>query len=404
MNRPINLSLITYIAYIMFWVYFPGMFLYNFFVSTGAISAVLPGGGAGFVTALIIPFFFLQYLYSKKFRLVFGRLEIVFLSIIIFSSFLAFVYFSIGIPSKVTFEMFYRTTTSILVLFAYFLAAYSLNLESIFFSKLLIISFLVLSALIIYNVNWDYGLLSISANYANDFNVGKDTKIASYQFYARIFAPLSILVICLSKSMIRKIFFVILAMTCMVFIGSRTEMILMFVVFPFYYLITNITRLSKMISVFSVLIVSSLFVLIFLDEVLDLLTVNSRLSSLIDLSSDTSLSERDIALQFSIREIKESPFFGSYGSYASYESLGFYPHNILSAWHNYGILGFTQYVALFFIFIFITLKKSISRITDIYSYAGIVILLFSFMALLVAKESSYPLLGLGVGLLSRSKK
>ena len=135
-----------------------------------------------------------------------------------------------------------------------------------------------------------------------------------------------------------------------------------------------------------------------------LLTVNSRLSSLIDLSSDTSLSERDRALQFSIREIKESPFFGSYGSYASYESLGFYPHNILSAWHNYGILGFTQYVALFFIFIFITLKKSISRITDIYSYAGIVILLFSFMALLVAKESSYPLLGLGVGLLSRSKK
>ena len=55
-------------------------------------------------------------------------------------------------------------------------------------------------------------------------------------------------------------------------------------------------------------------------------------------------------------------------------------------------------------FLFKTLKISLSRRINNYSRAGIAMLIFSFIALFVGKECTYPILGFGVGLLSRSNE
>jgi hypothetical protein len=404
MIKSVSFPLLTNLTYLMFWLYFPGLFLYNFLVSTGSIGAILPGGGAGFITALTLPVFFMQYLNSKRFTLVFSRLEIIFLSVIIFSLLASGIYLSLGIPKQLTLEMFSRSTGNLLVLLLYFLAAFSLNMNSNIFMNVIVISFLALSALIVFNVNWEYGLLSISAGYANQYNVDENASIATYQFYARLYAPLAILVISVMSSFIKKFLLIILSIICMVFIGARTEMILMILVFPLYYFIMNFAKASKILAMTSLFIISSGFIILFSDIFLDLFSFNNRFSTLYDLSSDGSLNERENALQFSIDEIQESLFFGNYGSYTSYGGLGYYPHNILSAWHNYGILGFTQYLILFCMFLFKTLKISLSRRCNNYSRAGIAMLIFSFIALFVAKECTYPILGFGVGLLSRSNE
>ena len=404
MIKSVCFPLLANLTYVMFWLYFPGLFLYNFLVSTGSIGAILPGGGAGFITALTLPVFFMQYLNSKRFILVFSRLEIIFLSIIIFSLLASAIYLSLGIPKQLTLEMFSRSTGNLLVLLLYFLAAFSLNMYSRIFMNVIVISFLVISALIVFNVNWEYGLLSISAGYANQYNVDENVTIATYQFYARLYAPLSILVISIMSSFFKKLLLIILSIFCMVFIGARTEMLLMILVFPLYYFIMNFARTSKILIMISFFVISIGFVVVFSDDFIGYISLNSRLSTLVELSSDGSLNERDKALQFSIGEIIESPFFGNYGSYTSYGGLGYYPHNILSAWHNYGILGFSQYLILFCMFLFKTLKISLSRRINNYSRAGIAMLIFSFIALFVAKECTYPILGFGIGLLSRSNE
>lgn len=404
MIKSVSFPLLANLTYVMFWLYFPGLFLYNFLVSTGSIGAILPGGGAGFITALTLPVFFMQYLNSKRFILVFSRLEIIFLSIIIFSLLASAVYLSLGMPKQLTLEMFIRSTGNLLVLLLYFLAAFSLNMYSKIFMNVIVISFLVISALIVFNVNWEYGLLSISAGYANQYNVDENVTIATYQFYARLYAPLSILVISIMSSFFKKLLLIILSIFCMVFIGARTEMLLMILVFPLYYFIMNFARTSKILIMISLFVISIGFVVVFSDDFIGFISLNSRLSTLVELSSDGSLNERDKALQFSIGEIIESPFFGNYGSYTSYGGLGYYPHNILSAWHNYGILGFSQYLILFCMFLFKTLKISLSRRINNYSRAGIAMLIFSFIALFVAKECTYPILGFGIGLLSRSNE
>ena len=290
------------------------------------------------------------------------------------------------------------------MLLLYFLAAFSLNMYSRIFMNVIVISFLVISALIVFNVNWEYGLLSISAGYANQYNVDENVTIATYQFYARLYAPLSILVISIMSSFFKKLLPIILSIFCMVFIGARTEMLLMILVFPLYYFIMNFARTSKILIMISFFVISIGFVVVFSDDFIGYISLNSRLSTLVELSSDGSLNERDKALQFSIGEIIESPFFGNYGSYTSYGGLGYYPHNILSAWNNYGILGFSQYLILFCMFLFKTFRISLSRRINNYSRAGIAMLIFSFIALFVAKECTYPILGFGIGLLSRSNE
>ena len=51
-------------------------------------------------------------------------------------------------------------------------------------------------------------------------------------------------------------------------------------------------------------------------------------------------------MQFALNSIAADPIFGEYGSYYVLGSAGKYAHNILSAWVDLGILGFSLLVAL----------------------------------------------------------
>lgn len=388
----------------MFWLWFPGLFLYNFFLASGHISPFLSGGGVSTMTALSLPLFFTSYVFSKDAKLKFGRLEIVFITIFVFAFLLSIIYFVLGKPIEMPEKMFSWSINNLLVLFTSFLSAYAISSESKIFRRLWIFTFISISILIISNVNWEYGLLNVSASYTNEaYDKVGVTKLATYQFYARLYAPMSIIAISLLKGNLKRILFIMLAITCTIFIGSRTEMLIMILVFPFYWFATNAFKPLKVVTMFSLLICGLVLAVIFNEQLEELVSLSSRLSTLLELSSDASLNERDVQLQYSINEIKESPLFGQYGSYTSLGGVGNYPHNILSAWHNLGLIGISLYVTLFILFLFVVLKQSLIEREDFYTKAGITILIFSFIALFFAKEYSYPLTGLGIGLISRRK-
>ncbi|MEN4904780.1 hypothetical protein [Luteimonas sp. TWI1437] len=74
--------------------------------------------------------------------------------------------------------------------------------------------------------------------------------------------------------------------------------------------------------------------------------IDSRIVRLL-LSSDTdtSLNERSHLLQAGIRQIQESPLWGRYNGFLDYLDGG-YIHNILSFWHQFGLIPFAIVVLM----------------------------------------------------------
>lgn len=68
----------------------------------------------------------------------------------------------------------------------------------------------------------------------------------------------------------------------------------------------------------------------------------------LDLSSSTSFSAREQLKSYAIQTISINPLLGNYGSYVNLGGVGFYSHNLMSVWVNFGLFGFTYFVALIF--------------------------------------------------------
>jgi len=72
--------------------------------------------------------------------------------------------------------------------------------------------------------------------------------------------------------------------------------------------------------------------------------LETRAAEIFDLTLSSSWNARQEALQEALRVIESNPFFGNFGYYLG-ESTG-YAHNIISAWTEYGIVGFLLFIAL----------------------------------------------------------
>jgi len=72
--------------------------------------------------------------------------------------------------------------------------------------------------------------------------------------------------------------------------------------------------------------------------------LEARAAEIFDLTLSTSWQARQEALREALRVIEANPLFGSFGHHLA-ESIG-YAHNIISAWTEYGIVGFLLFIAL----------------------------------------------------------
>lgn len=74
----------------------------------------------------------------------------------------------------------------------------------------------------------------------------------------------------------------------------------------------------------------------------------SRIFRLLDWKSDTSLEARIGLNSNAWQSIREHPFLGDYGSYVASGGIGDYAHNMLSAWVDFGLIGFIGFTCLVF--------------------------------------------------------
>lgn len=365
-----------------YFLWFPCFFLYQYFISIELIPPVLGSYLPVVSIFLLVPLFLFNL---KKFS---GTNFIgvnIFLLIILYTSVCAVSYFFFKVPASDYWEVFIWTSSGVVYNVVCFLIAANLRFER---SKNTHFSLLIVMSVIIF--------LNISDEWLFYIETPENNKeyIAGYQSYALVLFTSSLIVISSNvKDGIKLFLGVMVSAFSLYFCGARTEFVL-FILSVFLFFILFNKSLSIKFRV-EYLMISLVVILFFIIEFFP----SYRMLNLFRLTSDYSVISRIEFFNNSLISIMESPFFGNYGDYVNYGGVGAYAHNILSVWQNLGLLGLTLYFVLFVVLWVQAIKcYQDNVIKETSEFRLFFLLLFSLtVALLLAKNYSYPLVGFLVG-------
>ena len=87
----------------------------------------------------------------------------------------------------------------------------------------------------------------------------------------------------------------------------------------------------------------------------------SRSAEIFDLSNSSSWQTRHDLQTTALRVIHDSPVFGAFGYHLKDGGAGWYAHNALSAWTNFGVVGFLFYIGLIIYFTLLSMGRVFGR-------------------------------------------
>lgn len=361
---------------------FPGFFFYHFLIGKGFINPFLGGYFGVIAVVLLLPLAVLNIKQPVK------NLDLALLSyfLIIFLIFLvSFTQYSLGNPSGFFEEMFYWSLSGLLFNVVSFFIACRIDIKLV--AKIGFLLILIMSVVVFTNIG-EYGIFYVKKEAAEHSEF-----VATYQGFARsIVVPL--LISCAFYYQKSKKFYVLFLLGSMALFlnGARTEFTIFLLSFFFIFLIYSVTNFKNAIRLIA--LVCFLFLLII--NTIEFLP-DSRMFQLINLVTSSSGQARLEQITFGLKIISDYPIFGNYGHYTVLGGIGKYPHNIISAWVNLGILGMILYLLLFFS-LWKTAFFGIIKYRNTYQFnVYIVFLVFVTAALITSKTYSYMLLGLLVG-------
>jgi hypothetical protein len=110
----------------------------------------------------------------------------------------------------------------------------------------------------------------------------------------------------------------------------------------------------------------------------------SRIFQILSPTTDRSTMYRFEGILYALEVIGNNIFLGDYGAYViKYDAVSAYPHNILSAWVNNGILGVLFFVAIYsYIFLYIILKRR--RILKYIAFDSVLRFLFFYFSIFLS--------------------
>lgn len=271
---------------------------------------------------------------------------------------------------------------AIVNLLAYYMVFRQINPVDDSFKKALIFSTLAMSSVIFF---YSMGGRFSIREYAAD----PDT-VAKYQTFAMAYICPLILSISKCKNLKSRLALFTIGFVSLYLNSARSE----FVAIAAFYIIFE-TSISKYRSItpISIALAGALAVGALLHFNAD--SASNRVSNLANLSQDGSSNVRDEIAREGIAKIYENPLLGDYGNYEG----GFYIHNILSAWQDFGVIGFLYFCFMLLAPLIIFAKKSLllkdrSRGTAL----CLAILATTMLLLIFGKHYSYPLVAVALGL------
>lgn len=244
-------------------------------------------------------------------------------------------------------------------------------------------------------VLWWYDFSSmafkVSASDGVAINYGE---MANYQGLARSVFYFFLFYIVLLDSKLLKSFLYGVLVFLLFLIGSRTEFFLSLVIAPFFF-VYNYKRVGLLL--FLLLILIGMLIVPFSS-----VDLGQRYEVIVSPSSDASLSQRSELHDSGWANIQEHYLVGDFlGQVREYDGVGYYMHNFLSAWRQYGIIGLLLFcylnIVCFFIASWFFFRGKGAPIKEFCFYLA----LSSLLAVLFVKSISWPMPGIVWGVCYR---
>lgn len=371
-----------------FFLIFPGFFYYSWMVGSGLI----PPLSLGYYKVVIILVFSLfltrSVFYGGGVIFSHGRLGLIFILLQAYMAVVAFVNYLLGVGDNYSGLLFSWVVAGCLLNIALYYVGRSLDLNKSKWYFFILIGFLVV---IILNLGED-NMFYLKRDAVDDVQ----DDIATYQGFGR-----SLMVFGLASVIFSKKFFSVLCFflsLLMLFLnGARTEM--------FLFVLGVLSYAFFVMGFFRGIVISLgvVFVVVCLGYFYYAFNPASRMFEFILADQSSSGSMRLEMLLFSLNAVFsdfKNMIFGDFGSYVYFGGVGAYPHNLFSAWHNFGIIVFFLYVWLLsYVWRLFSHFKSKKPLLAF----GFSILTVTTVAFMVSKDNSYMLFGLLIGIASNRK-
>lgn len=380
-------KIISLIPLVSFLILFPVFFIYQFLLSQSKITALL-GGYFGIMSLILLVPLLIVFIYNLlNNSKAFGNVDYLFIILMIYIFINALYNYAFGSLAN-NLEMLQWSISGVMFNFECYLIGKFSNFNNSLFKKITLILFLCIS--VMYAASLNQGVLLITNILSPD--------LVTYQGFARSIVFHAALLILFFNNNLLRLFLLSLSLIILITLGSRSETIIFLLsllgVFFFASLktIKGIIIASLIISAFIILLVLNIeSILFFLEDTrfYEFYTVGVFNSS----SSTARSFYSDIAFQ----HIYQNPFLGNYGIYLiHFGSIGAYPHNLISAWLNLGLMGFIFYILLL---IMILYKSFINLYNSNNSYVlfSLYSCMFIILSFVFSKSYLFMFFGLAIG-------
>lgn len=387
MKGRVSFPVTEFFSVMAFWFLFPGFFIYQVLINLRVLPSFL-GGYFGLVAAAFFPFLLGLFVYQfARQPSLSGLLERTFLVLMFYIVLVSVLNYLFGQMSGYD-DLLYWSLSGVMFNLSCFVIAKYINLQRSGFVALILVSFFVVAVLFFLNVQ--DGIFTL-------LNTGVDGSV-TYQGYARSIVAVSFILVALRRSNWMVAAVVPLSVVILTVIGSRSELILYVftLIFSFYYL--RLRSLSGIASLVLISLIMGLLAVTFNNVILESLQ-DTRLYDFVEngVFNSSSGDARLKLTESGWNNIASDPVFGRYGIYVKQlGSVGSYPHNLLSAWLNLGIVGFLLYlfIALGVFFQGLILAR---RNGTPYSLVLLFFSIFCITSFVTSKDYLFMFLGFTVG-------
>jgi hypothetical protein len=310
-----------------FFLLFPGFFYYHTLLGTGTTGAFLGGYFSPVSLVYMLP---LAVVYYKRLRRDPCRLSLIDMHYGLFNAYFVAV-IVVNAAAGASPAIVAHHLAGILFMVNTFILFSLIDFNHRQFLLMGLASLAAMSAIVFtFSVN---GVFFLGA-----LGIAKDAdSLATYQGFSRSYLMTILPVLAHTRSLpLRLILYASGAATLFVN-TARSEFAALLFAIPiveFYF------SRHKLIFL-GLAVVSTLLISAHMDEIIAALPDN-RILELLDLSQSTSANKRHHLTVYAEHTIAAHPLLGDYASY----TLGYYSHNVLSAWVDLGLFGFVYLLAL----------------------------------------------------------
>jgi hypothetical protein len=377
MSRQISsLSKISAVTIILL---FPVFFFYH----TALAYALIPQFLAGFFGPMAVicgvPLLSMQAVYFIMGKSKINKLDIAFIIIAAFFLVWASINFIFGVGVQRDVSFYIDSISSVYFWMVLYFAFRNIPIDSVLFRATLFACLTVM--LVIALANMSSGMF-YAAKAASD-----DVVVATYQGFARSALVTGLVAICVTRGKWVVVAFCS-TIVLLFLLGARSEFVGFIVASAFITCFRE--GVSRTLAIWVPLAVATLAYVILGT---DILSSGSRILQIFSIEQSSSYEARMEMQEMALRSIRDNPIFGDYGSQLIYGGIRSYAHNALSAWVDYGLIGFLLFIFLLIytaFFLFRLSRPNEQGKNSLFLFAlGLTV--YSFLMALAAKSVYDPM-------------